>query len=222
MIVFEKNGCVIERLRVGGLQTNCYLVIDRLSEQCLIIDPGDDGEYLTDHIEKSQSTLAAIVATHGHFDHILAAWQVQQTYHVPFYLNPRDVFLLKRMRQTASHYLAISVVEPPPSDIKPLSGKTMIQCGTTAFQVIETPGHTPGSISLYAPSLHVVFSGDTLFCDGAIGDWHHEYSDKDALFASVAQLLSLPTFTAVLPGHGPETTVGDQRPYFENKRGSVV
>ncbi len=175
----------IDTLVVGQMATNCYIV------DGIIIDPGDDAEYIMSHC-KIPPTM--IVATHGHFDHIMAAYALQLAYNIPFYIHESDVFLLSRMQSSARHFLGVKDVDPPPVPSK-------IQ----DLPFIHTPGHTPGSICL--PIGDVLFTGDTIFAGGAVGRTDHEYSDKVALSHSIQTILSLPPETKLFPGHGSETTV---------------
>lgn len=197
----------IQTLIVGQLQTNCYLVSDPGSHEAFIIDPGDDASYIADVILKHHVSPIAILATHGHFDHILSAFELQHTFSIPVYLNDRDAFLASRMRETAQHYLSVPVVEPPPIVDPEFQKRKFFMVGSYRFDVLETPGHTPGGVSFYCKKEQICFTGDTVFAHGAIGDWHHEYSDKQTLLASVKKILALPKRTLLYPGHGDETTV---------------
>lgn len=172
----------IETLVVGQMATNCYIV------DGIIIDPGDDAEYIMSHC-KTKPTM--IVATHGHFDHIMAAYALQLAYNIPFYIHKKDIFLLARMQSSAKHFLGLKDIDPPPypSEMKDI-------------MYIHTPGHTPGSICLYFPKNNILFSGDTIFAGGAVGRTDHEYSDKAALSRSIQTILSLPPETKLFPGHG--------------------
>jgi glyoxylase-like metal-dependent hydrolase (beta-lactamase superfamily II) len=181
----------IKTLVVGRMATNCYIV------DGIIIDPGDDAEYVMSHCTTKPTM---IVATHGHFDHIMAAYALQRTYNIPFYIHKDDIFLLSNMQSSAKHFLGLNDVDPPPtpSPIRNLS-------------FIHTPGHTPGSICL--PVGDVLFTGDTIFANGAVGRTDHEYSDKTALSRSIKTILSLPSETRLLSGHGEASRVKYERPY---------
>jgi len=199
----------IQTFIVGQLQTNCYLVSDDTSHQALIIDPGDDANYIAEKITADNLQPIAILATHGHFDHILGAFELQQIFSLPFFIHPKDLFLLKRMRETAEHYLGISVIEPSPVKPKEFPKDMKIQLGEMYVNVLETPGHTPGGVSFYFQKENICFTGDTVFAGGAIGDWRHEYSDKQLLLRSVKEIVSLPQETILYPGHGDQTTVAE-------------
>jgi glyoxylase-like metal-dependent hydrolase (beta-lactamase superfamily II) len=175
----------IETLVVGRMATNCYIAGD------IIIDPGDDAEYIISHL---QAPPRMIVATHGHFDHIMAAYALQLAYNIPFYIHDDDIFLLSRMQSSAKHFLGLKEVDPPPKPSK-LSG----------VPFIHTPGHTPGSICLQFGDTLIV--GDTLFADGGVGRTDHSYSDPRKLSESIEKIHSLPRGTKILPGHGKEFTL---------------
>ena len=166
----------IETLAVGQMATNCYIV------DGIIIDPGDDAEYIISHC-KIKPTM--IVATHGHFDHIMAALTLQLAFNIPFVIHEKDEFLVNNMQSSAKHFLNI-MTDPPPKITKFISGGDKIGNLT----VVHTPGHTPGSICLYAKNDKVLFSGDTIFADGAVGSTDHRYSDKAELSQSVKKILS--------------------------------
>ena len=174
----------METLIVGSMATNCYIV------DGIIIDPGDDAEYIMDHVKNPKM----IIATHGHFDHIMAAYALQQAYNIPFYIHSDDMFLLKTMRSRAMHFLGLKDVDPPPTP-------TPIR----EIEFIHTPGHTPGSICLKFGD--ALFVGDTIFADGAVGRTDFSYSDREKLDQSIQTILSYPKNTKLYPGHGEETTV---------------
>ncbi len=190
----------IETLVVGQMATNCYIV------DGIIIDPGDDAEYIISHI-KTKPTL--IIATHGHFDHIMAARALQLAYAIPFVMHKADAFLVTTMRSSAKHFLGLSSVDPPPAVNKMIRDKDRI----AGFTVIHTPGHTPGSICLYSQKHNVVFTGDTIFASGAVGRTDHGYCDKTALSRSIKTIVSLPPRTILLSGHGGKSSIERERHY---------
>ena len=144
-----KNNLQIKALTVGELQTNCYLVSDPNLNEVIIVDPGDSAEYISDVLEKDLLKPTCVLATHGHFDHILAASELQLMYKIPFGVHHKDTFLVKRMSETAYYFLKRSIVEQPPNIDLALIGGEKINIGSYVLEVIETPGHTPGSICLY-------------------------------------------------------------------------
>ncbi len=174
----------IETLVVGQMATNCYIADD------IIIDPGDDAEYIMAHAKNPKM----IVATHGHFDHIMAAYALQLAYSIPFYIHPDDIFLLATMQSSAKHFLGLRDVDPPP---KPTPIENL--------PFIHTPGHTPGSICLKFGN--ALFVGDTIFAHGAVGRTDFSYSDPVKLSESIQKIRSYPADTRLLPGHGEETHI---------------
>ncbi len=148
---------IIETLTLGALATNCYLTYDPESLEGIIIDPADEAEFLVEKIDRLKIKVVAIIATHGHFDHNLAAGELQLIVNnVPFFIHKDDLFLLKRMNDSASHWLGYKHQKPLPQNIKFLTPSNS-QLSTfnpsaslrTSFQFIHTPGHTPGSICLF-------------------------------------------------------------------------
>jgi len=207
----------IQTLTVGQLQTNCYLVSDAQSKETLIIDPGDEASFIGDTILSGHLKPIAVLATHGHFDHVLSAFELIHIFHIPFYLHPNDEFLLESLKKTAEYYLKIPIVELPPTPSKTLQKKTSISLGQSRFVIRQTPGHTPGGVSFICKKEHIAFTGDTIFADGAIGNFRHMYSDKEALLISVEKILSLPQETILYPGHGGQTTVNQERVAYSRK-----
>lgn len=194
-------------IRVGIMQTNCYVLWEESSRNAVIMDPGDDAECIIDHVTRNELIVVAVIATHGHFDHILSAGILTAIYSVPFLIDKKDMFLLDRMNASATHYLGYTVVDPPPDRkiISNLSGT--IRIGDSILHVIPSPGHTPGGINVYYEDQHLIFVGDTVFAGGLLGRTDHRYSSALDLDSSVKKILSLPGDTRVFPGHGDETTV---------------
>lgn len=196
-----------EKLIVGQLATNCYLVWDEETGCAVIIDPGDDGDYIIRRIHDFSLQPKLIIATHGHFDHLLAATELKLAFGIPFWLHQADLFLLKRTAATARYFTGLPA-DPPPTVDKFIKKGEIIRFGQEKLKVLETPGHTPGSISLLGEDL--VFDGDTLFCHG-LGRTDFRYASKEMLLASINKLFKLPGETIVYPGHGPETTIGEEK-----------
>lgn len=200
----------VMKLTVGQMSTNCYLLSDPDTHECIIVDPGDDAEYIGDKITALQLVPTHIVATHGHFDHIMAAFVLKINYAIPFLMNTKDSFLVDRMQSTAKHFLSVHLVDPPPVIDATIDDKDTLDVGKIRLSIMALPGHTPGGIGIYEKKSGVLLTGDTLFADGAVGRTDHVYADKRLLRASVAKILRLPQRTILLPGHGEESTVGAQ------------
>jgi len=200
----------IEKLVVGQLQTNCYLVWDEKSREAVIIDPADDADYIIRKIQDFKLKPKLILATHGHFDHVLAVPELKLAYGIPFLMHKADLFLLKRSKETAKYFTGAQA-DPPLMPNKFIKEGDLIKFGKEKLKVIETPGHSPGGVSFL--SRGIVFDGDTLFHQG-IGRYDFSYASKEDLFDSIKKLLKLPDKTRVYPGHGEETTVGEEKKVF--------
>jgi len=198
----------VKRLIVGQLKTNCYITYDDKSKNAVIIDPGDDGDYIIQIISDLGLMPTKIIATHGHFDHILAATELKLAYNIPFLMHKKDKFLLSRMMDSARHFLRVKT-DPPPDVNFYLTEDQQIKIKNLKFEIIETPGHTPGSISLHDEINKFLFVGDLIFADGSFGRIDFNYSDKDALYKSIKKVLNLDDNTVVYPGHGEKIRVKD-------------
>jgi len=196
----------VETLVVGPLATNCHLAIDEKTSEAIIIDPADDYEVIVARINDLELTPVAIIATHGHFDHLVAVNELKLAYKVPFYLTRKDESMLSWMRKS-SIYFTGNDCGPAPKIDKYLKEKDKINFGESTLSVINSPGHSPGGISLYCKEGKVLFTGDTVFADGAVGRTDLPYSSLDDLKKSIKVLLKLPKGTRVLSGHGRETSV---------------
>ncbi len=186
------------------MQANCYLL--EKEGECLLIDPAESADFLLEKIQSRNLGLVGSVATHGHFDHIMAAGEIQLTYpHLPLHIHKKDEFLLTRVAETAKHFLGY---DPTVMPIRLRAGLPKGTCtiGSFVFEVIHTPGHTPGSCCLYFKEDKVLFTGDTLF-QGGIGRYDFSYSDKEDLKKSLQQILKLTGDTVIYPGHGEESCI---------------
>lgn len=191
----------ITTIKVGGMGTNCYILSDKQSREAVIIDPGDDGDYITQVISGKKLIPTKIVATHGHFDHILSVTELKLTYKIPFSMHTKDQFLLKTMVSSAKHFLNI-ITDPIPIVDSSLEEGDNIKIGRFNFLVLETPGHTPGSICLYHKKSDNLFVGDLLFAGGCVGRTDFSYSNAGQLQKSLDKINKLSTGTRIYPGHG--------------------
>ncbi len=198
---------LIRTLAVGPLQVNCYLVACPRTKKAMIIDPGDEGENILQLLEHEGLELELVVNTHGHFDHVGANYLVLEKTGAQLCMHRDDLPLLKVAAQYAGSYGLPAVESPEPQRF--LANGDMIKVGDLSFEVIHTPGHSPGGICLYGEG-HL-FSGDTLFA-GSIGRTDLPGGNLEQLLSHIrSQLTVLPDATVVHPGHGPESTIGREK-----------
>ncbi len=197
-------------LPVGQLKANCYLIYKEGNSNCLIIDPGDEADFIMQKIKDYELTPVEIVATHAHFDHIQGVMELKWAYKIPFYLHQKDHMLLNHYRRSAIYFTNFDPGPPPIPDAF-LIHQDVIEKNSFEFSVIHTPGHTPGSISLYNKKEGIIFTGDTIFADGGVGRTDHRYSSPLDLGKSLQKILTLPDKTIILPGHGEATNVLNEK-----------
>lgn len=196
-----------ESLVMGELDTNCYLVWDEESKECLVIDPADDGVSVSEEIESRKLLVKYIFLTHGHFDHCLGALDLKLIYNVDFGCSSKDLFLLQRQDKTAKFFLKKEIQIPNFIQIDiDLDKRKDIYLGSERIEIIKSPGHTPGSLCFYNQKNKLLFSGDTLFA-GLRGRTDFEYGSTSTIFKSLKKLMKLNKNTLVLPGHGESTTI---------------
>lgn len=197
----------IRKLELGGMGTNCYLAWCPKSKAGLIIDPGFDPDTILKIIAELDLEIKYIVNTHGHLDHIGANRGVHNALGSPIAVGEADAPMLTDARQNLSYQAGLPLTSPEPQLL--LGEGDEIKFGTCSLRVLSTPGHTPGGIGLYGHG--TLFSGDTLF-HSSIGRSDLPGGDHGTLLDSIrAQFLTLPDETRVMPGHGPETTIGAER-----------
>ncbi len=198
-----------EILPVGALQCNCSILGDPITRKTTVIDPGDDISAIVRLLEKHQLQVEQILITHAHIDHVGGAARLKKLTGAPIYMNQLDLPLLKMMDVQAG-WLGIAPPEVQPPDVSAEDGLQLMVAGETAH-ILHTPGHTQGSICLHLPEQHLLLAGDTLFA-GSVGRTDLPGGDFSALIRSLRQsILTLPDATRVLPGHGPATTIGQER-----------
>ncbi len=196
-------------LTLGMVQTNCYIVGDTDSGLAVVIDPADDAPAILRAVEARQWTVARILATHAHFDHVLGADDLRQSTGASFCLHEADLPLLRAMPLTGQLF-GLELPPPPDPDGFVTTGEQIVVGGLT-LEVRFTPGHTPGHVSYVLPAERMVFSGDCLF-QGSIGRTDLPGGNTDLLLRSIReQLLTLEDSFVVASGHGPLTTIGAER-----------
>jgi len=198
-----------EVLPVGPLQCNCSIVGDEVTREAMVIDPGDDIAKVVAILEKHNLTVKQIVITHAHIDHVGGAMKLRRLTGAPILLNENDYALLKMLDVQAA-WLRMDAPEKVEID-QSLSHAQTLQVGSLVSNVLHTPGHTEGSVCLYFPTEQKLIAGDTLFA-GSIGRTDLPGGSFQKIISSVkGSLLALPDETVVYPGHGPITTIGEER-----------
>ena len=196
----------IHALVVGRLQTNCYIV--QSQAEAMIIDPGDEPERILRFIKDINATPTRIIATHTHFDHVLGVDRVRKATRIPFMIHRDDLLMLESMQSRVRQFMGFEVPPPPRVDGYLKDGESL-RLGDETIRVLHTPGHSPGSISLCGDGY--VLTGDVLF-NQSIGRTDLPGGDLKTLVHSIRdQLFKLDDETIVYPGHGPETTIGDEK-----------
>jgi len=187
------------------LDTNTYLVYDSDSLDAVVIDVGGDPSEVLDWVRRLDLRVHAVLATHGHFDHVLGAGAVRRALGVPLYMHRDDVQVAE---ETLSWYSRAFGGDVGKLEVDyALAGDCTLRFGSLELHVIHTTGHTPGSVSIYVPDLQALFSGDTLFA-GTVGRTDLPGGSERALAESIRKIFrTLPLDTYVHPGHGPSTTL---------------
>jgi hydroxyacylglutathione hydrolase len=201
----------------GAFAANCYLVAPAPREECVIIDPGQDAERgIEELLERFRLKPIAVLLTHGHVDHMWSVAPVCGAKGVPAYIHPDDREMLsdpaKGMSLMAKQQFLGGMTFAEPDDVKELSDGELISLAGLDIRVGHVPGHTPGSVTYRSGDndLDALFTGDLLFA-GSIGRTDLPGGDHQQILHSLARTLTLPDETTVLPGHGPQTTIGDER-----------
>lgn len=198
-----------EILPVGILQCNCSIFGDEQSREAIVIDPGDELAEIRAILDRHRLKVAAIIITHGHIDHVMAANELRRTTGAPVYMSRHDQTMLDHLHVQAQ-WLGMDVPVRPEIDADASEGR-VIALGAADFTVLHTPGHTPGSSSIWIPQQRKLVAGDTLFRD-SIGRTDLPGGDSRLILSSIkTRLLELPDETIVVPGHGPSTTIGRER-----------
>ncbi|KAB2338509.1 MBL fold metallo-hydrolase [Cytobacillus depressus] len=197
------------QLPLGPLQTNCY-ILSKENGKCLIFDPGEESEKLSNIIQQKSLQPVAIILTHAHFDHIGAVDDIREEYEIPVYIHEKEAdWLIDPALNGSGRYEMIENISGKPADFF-IRNEQEMTIGEFTFQIYETPGHSPGSISIYFKEGDLVVAGDALF-NGSIGRTDLPGGNHDLLLNSIHQkLLTLPEETTVLSGHGPATTIGQE------------
>ena len=199
---------IIRTIPVGITQTNCYIAGCDETMQGAVIDPGDNAERILKAVRESGLAVRYVFNTHCHFDHMGANADVVEATGALLALHPAELPILEARGGAA--WFGVQVKESPSPDVE-LGPGQMLTVGTLRFQVLHTPGHSPGGVTLYLEEEGVAFDGDVLFASG-VGRTDLPGGDWETLERSIRDvLIALPDETVLYPGHGPKTTVGQEK-----------
>lgn len=196
-------------LPVGPLQCNCSVIGDETTHEAMVIDPGDEVDDVLQIIREHGLKVKQIVITHAHIDHVGGAMKLRKATGAPILLNQNDYELLKMLDVQAA-WIGV----PPPGAVQidqSISAGDKVSAGSLTAEVMHTPGHTEGSVCLYFPAQQKLIAGDTLFA-GSIGRTDLPGGSFKKIISSLQEnVMALPDETVVIPGHGPATTIGEER-----------
>jgi glyoxylase-like metal-dependent hydrolase (beta-lactamase superfamily II) len=200
---------ILETFPVGPLQCNCTILGDEEAGEAMIVDPGDEVGRIERRLKELGLKLKQILITHGHIDHVGGALKLKRRTGAPILLNENDLPLLKMMEQQAA-WVGIETPEVAAPD-ESLADGMIVGLETIPAQVLHTPGHTQGSVCLHFAPLKLVIAGDTLFA-GSIGRTDLPGGNGRQIIDSIrSRLMTMADETRVIPGHGQETTIGEER-----------
>lgn len=198
----------VETITVGAMGTNCYLAWDETTRRGFFVDPGEQAEKIIQVCSRYQVKPEAILLTHGHFDHIMAAKKIKQQYDIPVYAGVHEEELLADSEMNLSGMWAVPYTMKAD---KLVTDKEVLSIAGMEITVLETPGHTPGGVCYYIKKENVLFAGDTLFCE-SYGRTDFSGGSMFALLRSLrGKLFVLPEETDVYPGHGQATSIGYEK-----------
>jgi len=198
---------MLEILSIGELATNCYILGDEKTNHGVVIDPGGDFEIIEARLKKLNLEVKYIILTHGHVDHIGALSQLKKATKAEILIHSKDSAMLYDPNQNLSIFSGDKIIGSKADRL--LEEGHIIQCGEIKLEVLHTPGHTPGGISLLTDKM--IFTGDALFC-GSIGRTDFPDSSYQELISTIKdKLLSKDDDFVIYPGHGPSSTIGEER-----------
>jgi len=202
---------IVESFPVAPLQCNCTLIGDEQSGECIVIDPGADAERVFARANELNLRVRQILLTHGHIDHVFHVATLRQLTNAPVLMHEADVALIEMMA-TQSAWLAMDAPETVHPDVLLEDGQ-IVGLPALPAQVLHTPGHSKGSVCFYFDSIKLLVAGDTLFA-GSVGRTDLPGGNAAELIHSIrTHLLVLPDEVRVITGHGPATTIGEEKRY---------
>ena len=194
----------IKRVIVGALEVNCFIVRDSETNDALIIDPGDEADRIIEAVKLVEAKPLGILLTHAHVDHIRGVGAVSAAFNLPVWIHEADRAMYLSPDNAILPWLTAAENLPQPVD-------TPLQLPNHPYEIIETPGHTPGGVCFYFKEEKLLFSGDTLF-QGTYGRTDFPGGSAPTLFNSIrTKLFTLPDDVKVWPGHNESTTIGEEK-----------
>lgn len=202
---------LVKEFQVGVVGTNCYVASNSETKESMVIDPGDDAAVLIAYIDDNGYKPAAVLLTHGHFDHCMAAQELAGHYGIPVYVHEDDKQIMENPAYNCCGMIGRELVFRADEYFH---GETdHLSLAGFEIDVYHTPGHTPGGVCFYIAEEGILFSGDTLFCESVGRTDFPKGSMSDLVRSIKEKLLLLPNDTKVLPGHNEWTTIGNERQY---------
>jgi len=209
MILHAEAGLIVHCLPLGELMTNCYVLPD--DGECWVVDPGLSPQPLVEYLRRQALTPRRVLLTHGHADHIAGVSAVKAAWPEAVVTAPSAEadFLTDPVRNLSLPFGMVRITAPAPDEL--ISPGDELMLGELAWRALDTAGHTPGGLSYYCPAAKVAITGDALFA-GSVGRTDIPGASEAQLLANIREhLLTLPDETRILPGHGPPSTIGDER-----------
>jgi len=197
---------IVKSIAVGPLQANCFIIADEKTKKAMVIDPGDEPDRIIEIIKKNNLHVQYIICTHGHFDHVGAVSDIKKETDADVLIHQEELQIYKAALDMAAFWGYD--IDPLPDPDRFVKDEDEIKIGDLVFKIMHTPGHSPGCICIYGEG--IVITGDTLF-EGSVGRTDFYGGDAGKLKQSFKRLMELPDDTRVLPGHGPETTIGREK-----------
>jgi hydroxyacylglutathione hydrolase len=211
---------ILEMVTVGPFQENCYVIGDEATGEGALIDPGDEAARIALAVEQTHLEIGWIIITHTHIDHVGGVAALVDEYACPVLMHAEAEPMLGQL-PTQAMMMGLRFGKVPAVD-RHIEDDEVLQVGGLELKALYTPGHAPGHLAFYLESEGLVLSGDALFA-GGVGRTDLFGGDTELLLRSIAErLMTLPDETRVLPGHGPETTIGEERAHNPFLGGGVL
>lgn len=214
---------ILEGITVGPFQENCYIVGDESSGEGALVDPGDEATRIALAVEQSRVEIGSIILTHSHIDHVGAVAELVEEYSCPVLLHAEAEEMLQAVPQQAA-MMGVKFGRIPTVD-RYIGSEETLEIGGLRLRSLYTPGHAPGHLAFYVESEGLVLSGDAVFA-GSVGRVDLPGGSMEVLMKSIqGEILTLPDGTRLYPGHGPATTVGEERvnnPFLNGQMGDLA